>query len=215
MLGVPPAFLATLDLIGVFVFALSGALAAVRKKLDLFGVVVVGSATALGGGLLRDLLIGDTPPASLRDWRYLSVAAVASVLTFLFHTQVRALWRWVLFFDAAGLGLFTVTGTSKALGVDALSPAGAVLIGVLTAVGGGLARDVLLREIPVVLRSEIYAVAALAGAVVITAGQQLIGAGDASGVWLALAAVLVTWGLRILSLWRRWNAPLPRGIRDP
>lgn len=213
MLTLPSSgLLVTLDLVGVFVFALSGALAAVRKKLDVFGVIVVGSATALGGGVLRDVLLGATPPATLRDWRYLAVAAVASVIAFYFHPHVTRLWKLVVLFDAAGLGLFTVTGTAKALGVGSLGPAGAVLLGVMTAIGGGLLRDVLLREIPVVLRREIYAVASLAGAVLLVVGHELGWSTGNAGLALVAGAGVLVIGLRLISVRRRWSAPTPRGI---
>lgn len=214
MPGVPPLFNLVLDLVGVVVFAFSGALAAVRKRLDLFGVIVVGTATALGGGLVRDLLIGDTPPATLRDWRYLTAAGLASLLTFSFHRQIQRLRRWMLVLDALGLGLFTVTGTAKALAVPQLQWAGVVLIGVLTAVGGGVLRDVLLREIPLVLRKEIYAVAAVGGSLLLVVGYAVVGDNASAGVWLSLLALVVVSGIRLTALWRRWNAPVPKGVGE-
>lgn len=195
------------DLVGVFVFALAGAYAAVAKKLDLFGVVVVGVVSAIGGGVLRDLLIGQTPPFALRDWRYLVVPTAASVVVFYFHPQVSRLRRVVLLSDAAGLGLFVVAGTAKALEAG-LPAVGATVVGVLTGIGGGVIRDVLTGEIPVVLRREIYALAALAGSVVVVVADGFGIEGIASG---AIGAALV-FGLRILALVRRWSAPVPRGV---
>jgi uncharacterized membrane protein YeiH len=198
------------DLVGVFVFALAGASAAVAKKLDIFGVVVVGVVSAIGGGVLRDLLIGVTPPFALRDWRYLVVPTVASVVVFYFHPQVSRLWRVVLLSDAAGLGLFVVAGTAKALEAG-LPAVGATVVGVLTGIGGGVIRDVLTGEIPVVLRREIYAFAALAGSVVVVVADGFGIEGITSG---AIGAGLV-FALRILALARHWSAPVPRGTARP
>src|ERR1700712_82763 len=155
------------DLVGVAVFAASGASAAIAKRLDLFGVAFVGFVAALGGGILRDLVIGAVPPLAFADWRYAVTAVVASIAVFWLHPQLNRLRRTVLLLDAAGLGLFTVTGTLKALGAG-VPPAGACLIGMLTAIGGGLARDLLTGEIPAVLQRDIYAVIALGGAVAVT-----------------------------------------------
>lgn len=191
------------DLTGVAVFAASGASAAVVKRLDLFGVVFVGFVAALGGGIFRDLVIDVVPPLAFADWRYAVVAATTSVVVFYLHPQLARLRRTVLVLDAAGLGLFTVTGTVKALdaGVSAL---GACLIGLLTGIGGGLGRDLLTGEIPVVLRREIYAVAALAGAVAVVAADW---ANVVGPLPLVGAAALVT-ALRLVALRRRWSAPV-------
>lgn len=200
-----------LDLCGVFVFALSGALAAVLRKLDVVGVVVVGTVSAIGGGLLRDVVLPDVPPAALADWRYVTVSTVAALIAFFFHPQVGRLTRSVRVFDAAGLGFFAVAGTGKALGAG-LGPVPACILGVITGIGGGLLRDVLLREIPLVLRTgELYAVTALAGAVVVVAADALHHY-DAATATLAVAVVF-TW--RILAIRRNWSAPLPRGVSDP
>ena len=191
------------DLIGVAVFAASGASAAVAKRLDLFGVGFVGFVAALGGGLLRDLVIDAVPPLAFADWRYPVTAVAASVAVFYLHPQLNRLRRTVLLLDAAGLGLFTVTGTLKAL--DAGMPAvGACLIGMLTGIGGGLARDLLTGEIPVVLQRDIYAVVALCGAAVVVLLSRIELAGP---IPLAAAAAAMT-GLRLLALYRRWSAPV-------
>lgn len=191
------------DLIGVAVFAASGASAAIAKRLDLFGVAFVGFVAALGGGILRDLVIGAVPPLAFADWRYPVTAVLASVAVFRLHPQLSRLRRTVLLLDAAGLGLFTVTGTLKALNAG-VPPVGACLIGMLTAIGGGLARDLLTAEIPVVLQRDIYAVAALGGAILVTI---LHGRGLAGPVPTVAAAVLIT-GVRLLALYRRWSAPI-------
>jgi uncharacterized membrane protein YeiH len=191
------------DLVGVGVFAASGADAGVAKRLDLFGVACVGFVAALGGGILRDLVIGAVPPLAFADWRYAVTAVLASVASFWLHPQFTRLRRTVLVLDAAGLGLFTVTGTLKAL--DAGVPAvGACLIGMLTAIGGGLARDLLTGEIPVVLQRDIYAVVALGGAVAVTI---LFRFGLDGPLALGSAAALMI-GVRLTALYRRWSAPV-------
>jgi uncharacterized membrane protein YeiH len=197
------AILLVADLIGVAVFAASGASAAVAKRLDLFGVVFVGFVAALGGGILRDLVIGAAPPLAFADWRYPVTAAAAAIAVFRLHPQLARLRRTVLALDAAGLGLFTVAGTLKALeaGVPAV---GSCVVGMLTGIGGGVARDLLTGEIPVVLQRDIYAVAALGGAVAVVALVALHAAGPAA---LAAAALLIT-GVRLLALRRRWSAPV-------
>lgn len=204
------------DLTGVAVFAASGASAAVAKRLDLFGVILVGVVAALGGGIFRDLVIDEVPPLAFGDWRYAAAAAITAAAVFWLHPQLVRLRTAVLVLDAAGLALFTVTGTLKAL--DAHTPAvGACMIGMLTAIGGGLARDLLTGEIPVVLRREIYALAALAGSIVVAL---LVQYGQATPVPLSAAAAFV-FLLRLVSLRRRWSAPVatlrpPRtGTRGP
>jgi uncharacterized membrane protein YeiH len=195
-----------LDLTGCFVFALSGGLAAVRARLDVFGVVVVGTLTAIGGGIVRDVLAGVTPPNALRHWPYLAVPAAAAVLVFVWHPQVNRMRRPIVVLDAAGLGLFTVTGTRLALD-HALPPAGAVALGLVTGIGGGVLRDVLLREIPLVLRREIYALASAAGAVLVVIGSKV---GGTAGWQVGAAAVVFV--VRVLAARRHWSAPTPRFV---
>lgn len=200
-----------LDFAGVFVFALSGSLAAVGKRLDIVGVVVLGTVAAIGGGLVRDLLLGDVPPPALADWRYVVVSAVASMLVFFFHPQVNRLGPAVRLFDAAGLGLFAVAGTAKALDAG-LGPVPACLLGVVTGVGGGLLRDLLIGEVPLVLRTgELYAVTALAGCALVVAADRL-GVDGPAATWPAVALVFL---LRVAAIRRHWSAPLPRHVEDP
>ena len=199
--------LTVLDLLGIFVFALSGGLVAVRKELDLFGVLVLAGITGLGGGFLRDLLIGAVPPASLEDWRYLMVPVAAGLVTFWFHPALGRMERLVTFFDAAGLGLFCVTGALKALAFG-LGPVPAALMGMLTGIGGGMLRDLLAGRVPVVLRGELYATPALVGAAVAVAGVE---ASLPSGV-VAVPAAAVCIGWRLLAVRRGWNAPRPPGV---
>lgn len=202
----PSVLLVVLDLIGIFVFAISGGLVAVRKELDLFGVLVLAGATGLGGGFLRDVLIGATPPASLEDWRYLLVPVAAGLLTFRFHPGLGRMERQVTLFDAAGLALFCVTGALKALAFG-LGPVPAALLGMLSAIGGGMLRDVLAGRVPVVIRSELYATPALVGAALVVAGEWLrLPTGP-----VAVGAALVCFAWRVLAVLRGWNAPRPGG----
>ena len=191
-----------LDLAGTFAFAISGAVAAKERGLDWFGILVIAFTVACGGGVLRDLCIGAIPPAGLADWRYLVAAVVAAVLTMASQGLVERLAHPVVLFDSLGLGLFAVTGAQKALLFGSNAEV-AVLMGIVTAVGGGVARDVLLNRVPVILQREIYASAALVGAAIATFGDVL---GVASPV-LTWCAVAVCFALRYLALRLRWNLP--------
>ena len=199
--------LLVLDLSGIFVFAISGALVAVRKELDVFGVLVLAGTTGLGGGFLRDVLIDATPPAALADWRYLLVPVVAGLLTFVFHPVLGRLERVVTVFDAAGLGLFCVTGALKALDYG-LGPVPAALMGMVTGIGGGIARDLLAGRVPVIFSSELYATPALLGA---TWAVLAAGLGAAARRRSRCPGVVLCFGLRMLALRRGWRAPLPSG----
>ncbi len=198
------------DLAGVAVFAASGGSAAVVKRLDLFGVVFVGFVAALGGGILRDLVIDEVPPLAFADWRYAVTAAVASAAVFWLHPQLTRLRRTILVLDAAGLALFTVTGTVKAVEAG-VPPVGACVIGMLTGIGGGVGRDLLTGAIPVVLRSEIYAVASLLGAILVVVLDRL----DAAGPLPLLAAAALIFAFRLVALRRRWSAPQADPARPP
>jgi uncharacterized membrane protein YeiH len=196
-----------LQLIGVGVFAASGALAAVRARLDVFGVAVVGVTTALGGGVIRDVVLGVHPPVALRDWPFLTVAAAVSLLVFWLHPQVVRLRRAMLLADAVGLGLFVTSSTETALNLG-VPRYDAWLVGMTVGIGGGVMRDLLLRQIPLVLRREIYALAALSGGVFVVVGDWLrLPSGP---VALVGSALVVT--IRVVALWRRWNAPTPPAV---
>ncbi|MGW4483093.1 trimeric intracellular cation channel family protein [Amycolatopsis sp. NPDC004368] len=197
--------LTALEFVGLVAFAASGALAAVRARLDVFGVIVVGLTTALGGGIIRDVLLGIHPPTTFSNWPYLAVCAATALAVFAFHPQVARLRRAVLLADALGLGVFATAGTTVALNAGATAYA-ACLIGMTSGIGGGALRDLLLREIPLVLRREIYAVAALAGAVLVAVGHAL--PLPSALVTVVAAAVVVT--IRLVALWRHWNAPVAR-----
>ncbi len=192
----------TLNWIGTFVFGVSGGILAVRKQMDLFGILVLSVVAALGGGMMRDVLLGHTPPATFNDWRYIAVAASAGVLIFADHGRVGRWQSLIVTFDAAGLGLFTVTGTVAALDAG-LSSVASALLGMLTGIGGGVLRDVLAGEVPFVLRKEIYALASLLGALII------IGAGQTHllGTTANIVAAVATFSLRVVSVWRGWNIP--------
>jgi uncharacterized membrane protein YeiH len=197
--------LLVLDLVGTFVFALSGATAGVKHRLDLFGVLVVSFATATAGGITRDVLIGAVPPAALRDWRYFGISLLAGLVVFFWlpHPErQRPLRNLMLTFDAAGLALFAVSGTQKALAYG-LDPVMAALLGMLTGIGGGMLRDVLVSEIPAVLHSDLYAVAALACAIVVVVGHVLKAPPEAS----AIAGAACCFGIRLVALWRGWRLP--------
>jgi uncharacterized membrane protein YeiH len=201
-----PSVLVVVDLMGIFVFGLSGALVAVRKQLDLFAVLVLAGTTGLGGGFLRDVLIGAVPPAALADWRYLLVPVAAGLVTFVFHPQLGRVERWVNLLDAFGLALFCVTGALKAL-EHGLGPVPAALMGMVTGIGGGMLRDVLAGHVPWLFTGEIYATPALAGASVAVAAHHLSQPPIVSA--LAGATVCLVW--RLLAIWRHWQAPKPTG----
>ena len=193
------------DLAGTFVFALSGALAGVKRKLDLFGVLVLSFAAANSGGIARDVLIGATPPSAISDWRYLGISLAAGILTFYFSSIIIRMWNPVLLFDAAGLAFFAVSGAQKALN-HGLEPVMATSLGMLTGIGGGMMRDVLLTEIPTVLRSELYAVAALLGAAVVVGGHLL----RLPIVPVAIAGLSLCFGLRVLAIRYGWQLPVAK-----
>ena len=194
--------LVAFDLGGTFVFALSGAMAGVKHRLDLFGILVLAFAAGNSGGIARDLMIGAHPPAAISDWRYIAVSMLAGLVTFYWHRVINRLSSPVLVFDAAGLALFAVAGAGKALAFHA-GPVGATLLGMLTGIGGGMVRDILVMEIPTVLRTELYAVAALAGAAVVVLGKMLHMPTSAS----AVAGAVFCFGLRLIAMRRGWQLP--------
>lgn len=198
--------LVVLDLVGIFVFAISGALVAVRKELDVFGVLLLAGVTGLGGGFLRDVLIDATPPAALTDWKYLLVPVAAGLLTFGYHPTLGRMERMVNVFDAFGLSLFCVAGALKAVDYG-LGPVPAALLGMTTGIGGGILRDVLAGRVPVIFRGELYATPALAGAFVAV----LMDRADLPFALAAAAGAAVCLVWRLLALWRGWEAPTPRG----
>lgn len=199
-----------LDLCGTFAFALSGAMAGIRRSLDVFGVLVLSFAASTFGGIGRDVLIGATPPAALVDWRYLAVSLAAGLIAFFWSSLIERFRNPVRLLDAAGLAFFAVAGTEKALAFG-LSPVMAALMGMLTGVGGGIVRDVLLAEVPAVLRSDLYAVAALAGAAIVAGGSML----HVSSLITAVCGGVVCFVLRMMAIRRGWHLPIAGGRNTP
>ncbi|MCJ0905354.1 trimeric intracellular cation channel family protein [Rhodococcus sp. ARC_M6] len=201
--------LTILELVGIVAFAASGALVGVTKRLDIFGVCSVGVFTGIGGGIVRDLLLGVHPPSSLSSWPYFGTAAVTSLLVFYLHEPLNRLRREILALDALGMGLFASTGTIIALENNASSLA-ATLIGATAAIGGGVIRDVLVNEVPLLLHKDLYAVPALLGAAsVVTVSEFGLSTNGALLCGTVFAAVF-----RLLALWRHWGLPGPRRTED-
>ena len=197
-------FLKVLDLVGTFVFAISGAAAGVKHRIDLFGVLVLSIVAATAGGITRDVLIGAIPPASIHDWRYITLSLLAGFVTFFWYPLLAKMKSPVQLFDALGLGLFSVVGAGKALAFH-LGPGAAVLMGVLTGIGGGMARDILVAEVPVVFTAELYAVAALAGAGVVVIGDTFL---PRSATIAPAIGGIVCVVLRLLAIRRGWKLPV-------
>ncbi|MGZ4595070.1 MAG: trimeric intracellular cation channel family protein [Actinomycetes bacterium] len=193
-----------LDLVGVFAFALSGGLVAVKKRLDLFGVLVLSGAAALGGGVMRDLLIGHLPPVGISDWRLVCSALVAGLVTFVYHPAVARISRVVRVLDAAGLAVFAIGGSLKALGAG-MGPLASVIIGGVTAVGGGIVRDVLAGQVPEVLRREMYALPALLGATLIVIAHRV----DHDTPPVLWGCVALVFALRMVAVVLDVHAPKP------
>src|SRR6476620_3373729 len=198
-----------LDLVGVFAFALSGGLVAVKKRLDLVGVLVLAGAAALGGGVLRDLLIGHTPPVGISDWRLLTSALVAGLVTFLYHPHVARISRFVRVLDAAGLAVFAIGGCLKAL-VAGMGTVPSVIVGGITAVGGGIVRDVLAGQVPEVLRREMYALPALFGSTLLVAAHHF----DLISPFTIWACVAIVFVIRMAAVILDVHAPKPLRTGD-
>ena len=203
------AFLVVLDLGGTFMFAISGAAAGIRHRLDIFGVLVLSFVAANFGGITRDILIGAVPPVAIEDWRYVAVSVLAGVIAFFWYALIERLRSPVLLFDAVGLALFAIVGTSKALAFH-LGPTAPPPLGMLSGIGGGLVRDMLVSEVPIVFRAEIYAVAALAGAVVVAGGHLL----QLPSAPVAILGAALCFGLRMIAIRRGWRLPIARVADD-
>ena len=200
-----PTLVLVLDLGGTFVFALDGALLALRvARLDIVGAITLGMVTAIGGGIIRDLLIGAVPPATFSDWRYLTVATAGGLIAFLLGHRLQRLSAPITVLDAAGLSLFAVTGASKALAFG-LGAGQAVILGTITAVGGGTMRDVLVRRIPAVMQSGLYAIPAIIGAAITVATTRA----DVFGPIAAVAAAATCFLVRMAGVRYGLNAPGP------
>lgn len=198
-----------LDLTGTFAFALNGALTAIRvSRVDIVGVIALAMITALGGGILRDIMIGNVPPATFRDWRYLAVAAAGGLIAFAFSPRLGRFATPILMLDAAGLSLFAVTGSLTALDFG-LGNGQAIILGAVTAVGGGTLRDVLIRQIPSVLSSGLYAIPALVGASILVIGHAL----GANLILIAIIAAGVCFAVRMIGVHLALDAPTPPGTK--
>ena len=202
-------FVHVLDLVGTFVFAISGAVAAVNRRLDIFGILVLSFVAGNFGGITRDLLIGAVPPAALTDSRYLLVSVLAGLITFFWYAGVDRLRSPMLLFDAAGLSLFAVAGAQKAL-AHGIAPVMAALLGMVNGIGGGMLRDVLVSDIPTVLRADLYALAALAGAGVVVSAHLL----HLSPMLAAVAGGGVCFALRFMAIRHGWHLPTSRSMVD-
>lgn len=198
-------FVLVLDLLGTFTFALNGALTALRQvRLDIVGVLVLGIMTATGGGIIRDIIIGATPPAAFKQWYYLAVAVLGALFVFFWpHPDSRKLLRPVLVLDAIGLSLFCVVGTQKGLD-HGLNPGSAILLGVITAVGGGTIRDMMTGQVPTVLVSGLYAIPALVGAAI----TSLAWFGGIGGVSVAVVGAAACFVIRMIGVRFRLSAPV-------
>ena len=209
-----PSVLLVVDLVGTFAFALNGALTAVRAaRVDIVGVLTLGVVTAVGGGILRDILLGALPPATFVDWRYLVVAAGGGLIAFLFSPWLgRRFTRPIDVLDAAGLALFAVTGAAKALELG-VGPLQAIVLGAVTGVGGGTLRDVLIQRVPSVLSSGLYAIPALLGAAVVVAADGG-GVDQVLGAPVAFGGAGLCFAVRMLGLYFRLDAPRPPRRRE-
>jgi len=198
-----------LDLAGTFVFAISGAMLGVRRRLDMFGVLALSFAASTAGGITRDLLIGAVPPAAIADWRYPVVAMSAGFAIFFWYSPISRLRTPILVFDAAGLALFAVAGAEKAFAYG-LNPLMSALLGMVTGIGGGMMRDLLVARTPAVLQGDLYATAALAGAALVVVGHML----DWPVIPTAIVAAFLCFGLRLMAIRRGWMLPVAGARED-
>ena len=191
------------DLIGTTVFAIEGALSAIRGHLDLLGVMVIAFISALGGGVIRDLLLGAAPPNAIRDWRYPALTFSAGLLAFVFNSSMQEIPRILLFvLDAGGLALFTVAGVEKAI-LYKNHALVAILLGTIGAVGGGMIRDILMNRVPAILQTDIYASAAIFGAAIVLIARRA-GMSDGGASLLGGTCCFV---LRMLAVRYGWHLP--------
>jgi uncharacterized membrane protein YeiH len=201
----PPVLISCLDGAGTFVFALSGAVLAIQKRFDIFGTLFLSFVAGVVGGITRDVLIGAVPPATIANWHDFAIAIGGGLLTFFVYPTVQSLRRPVLLLDAIGLALFAVTGAQKAISYG-INPVMAAVLGMISGIGGGMTRDVLAREVPFVLREDIYAVAALAAGAVVSLGSML---GLQPLYPVLLGAAVCIW-LRMMAIFCGWRAPIAR-----
>ncbi|BAI79967.1 conserved hypothetical protein [Deferribacter desulfuricans SSM1] len=200
-----PKFIYLFDLVGTAAFAASGAVAGVRKKMDLYGITFLGVVTAVGGGTLRDIVVGRIPPFIFRDYNYLIISILISLMTFYFHRLIERRFKFLLIMDALGLGIFTVIGTSIGMEYN-IGMIGSVFLGVMTGTFGGMIRDVLQQEVPLVLQREIYASACIVGGFFYILAHKM-GLSETFSVTLA---VIVVFSIRLISIFKNWNLPKPK-----
>jgi len=198
-----------LDWVGTFAFALSGGLLGVHKRFDLFGVLFLSFVVAVAGGMLRDVLIGAVPPVAITDIHYFAISMVGGLITFYWYPKVESRQRQILLLDAVGLGLFAVIGAQKAID-HGINPLMAAILGMMTGIGGGMARDVLAGDVPFVLRGDLYALAALAGGALVSIGT-MMGMKPTYPMLLGAAACIF---LRLMAIYYHWRAPLARRRDD-
>lgn len=206
-IALPHVLMASLDGAGTFVFALSGAVLGVQKRFDLFGVLFLSWVVGVMGGITRDVLIGAVPPATIADWHDFAIAIGGGLLVFFVFPAERLLSRPVLVLDALGLSLFAVTGAEKAISYG-INPVMAAVLGMISGIGGGMTRDVLAREVPFVLREDLYAIAALAAGAIVSAGNAL-GLPPLGPMLLGAVVCIV---LRMMAIYFGWRAPVARRI---
>ena len=202
--------LRTFDLVGTFVFAISGAVAGAKHRLDLFGIVVLAFVAGTFGGITRDVMIGAIPPAAILDWKYVAVSILAGITTFFWSEKIGRLRNAVLIFDAGGLALFAVSGAGKALAYH-VGPIPAALLGMVTGIGGGVVRDVLVSEVPAVFRTDIYALAALAASSIFVVGEYV----HLSSPLVAIVSALLCFVIRMIAIHRKWQIPVAKSLDPP
>jgi uncharacterized membrane protein YeiH len=198
-----------LDWVGTFAFALSGGLLGVQKRFDLFGVLFLSFVVAVVGGMLRDVLIGAVPPVAITDIHYFAIAMVSGLITFYWYPKVESRQRQILLLDAVGLALFAVIGAQKAID-HGINPLMAAVLGMMTGIGGGMARDVLAGDVPFVLRADLYALAALAGGAIVSVGTMM----GVKPTYPMLLGAAVCIFLRLMAIYFNWRAPLPHKLDD-
>ena len=199
--------LVSIDILGTLVFAISGALSAFDRKMDLFGIWIIAFVTALGGGTIRDLLIGSVPVGWMQNIDYLLVVLGGMVLALLFRRVVLRLHQTLLFFDAIGIGLFTIMGLQKTMSMG-LSPVVGVMMGTVSAVFGGVIRDLLTSQVPHILRKEVYATACAAGACLYLLLSYL----EVPQQWATVGSIVFITVLRLVAVWRKWQLTVPAAL---
>ncbi|HEV7329641.1 MAG TPA: trimeric intracellular cation channel family protein [Flavisolibacter sp.] len=195
-------FLGLIDLLGIISFAVSGVFAAMQRKLDIFGVLVIAFITALGGGTIRDMLIGDFPVQWMRNLNYPIIISITTAITVVFQKIIRNLEKPLFVFDALGLGFFTILGLQKGLSLG-LHPGICIMLGTITACFGGVIRDIALNKIPLVFQREIYATACIAGACLYI----LLLQSNMNKSWLDIICISVIFAIRILSVLFKLELP--------